>query len=62
MEGRCMKCRTQKKMKDIVMTKTKRGTYMARGRCESCGTTVCKVCSISEGDRAIATGEARRRF
>ena len=62
MEGRCMKCQTQKKMKNAEITQTSRGGFMAKGKCESCGTTVCKMCSKVDADKAIASGEAKKAY
>ncbi len=62
MEGRCMKCGEQKKMKDIEMTQTKRGGYMAKGKCETCGTTVCRICSKDNAEKAVADGEAKKAY
>ncbi len=42
-EGYCMKCKKKVQMKDVKMTKTKRGTAMAKGKCPNCGTTVCRI-------------------
>lgn len=62
MEGRCMKCSGQKKMNDIDMTKTSRGTFMAKGKCESCGTTICKICSKADGEALVSSGEAKKAY
>ena len=32
LEGRCMKCKENKAMKDFRMEKTQRGTFMAKGK------------------------------
>ena len=52
----------QKTMKDVDMTQTKRGGYMAKGKCESCGTTVCKICSKDNAEKAVADGEAKKAY
>ena len=62
MEGRCMKCKGQMAMKDVQMTQTSRGGYMAKGKCESCGTTVCKICSKDNAEKAMKSGEAKKAF
>ena len=62
MEGRCMKCGEQKSMKDINMTMTKRGGYMAKGKCEACGTTVCRIMSKDNALKSIDDGEAKKAF
>tara|TARA_B100002003_G_scaffold129098_1_gene119345 strand:+ start:340 stop:528 length:189 start_codon:yes stop_codon:yes gene_type:complete len=62
MEGRCMKCGEQKKMKDVSMTQTSRGGFMAKGKCESCGTTVCRICSKDNAEKAVSAGEASKAY
>jgi len=62
MEGRCMKCKGQMKMKDIQMTQTSRGGFMAKGKCVSCGTTVCKMCSKVDAEKAVSSGEAKKVY
>jgi endogenous inhibitor of DNA gyrase (YacG/DUF329 family) len=42
-EGYCVKCKKTVTMKDEKVSKTKRGTNMAKGKCPSCGTTVCRI-------------------
>jgi hypothetical protein len=45
LEGRCMKCKENREMKDIKMSQTKRGTFMAKGTCVKCGTNMAKILS-----------------
>jgi len=42
-EGYCVKCKKTVTMKDEKETKTVRGTTMMKGKCPSCGTTVCRM-------------------
>ena len=42
-EGRCMKCRMQKTMKDPKITKMKNGMYAAKGECPKCGTKMYRI-------------------
>jgi hypothetical protein len=42
-EGYCVKCRKKVEMKDIIETKTKKGTPMIKGKCPVCDTTVCRI-------------------
>ena len=42
-EGYCMKCKKSVSMLGVKMSKTKRGTPMAKGKCGKCGTTVCRI-------------------
>jgi len=62
MDGRCMKCQEQKVMADVMMTKTKRGTFMAKGKCGSCGTTICKIMSEADATKALGAGHAKKAF
>lgn len=43
--GRCMKCKENREMKDYKIEKTKRGTFMAKGICTTCGTRMAKIMS-----------------
>jgi len=42
-EGRCMKCRAQREIKDGKEVVTKNNMRMLKGKCPKCGTTVCKI-------------------
>ncbi|MFH1801639.1 MAG: DUF5679 domain-containing protein [archaeon] len=42
-EAYCVKCKSKKQMKDPKETKTKRGTNMMKGKCPTCGTTMCRM-------------------
>jgi hypothetical protein len=44
-EGRCMKCKENREMKDLKIEATPRGTFMARGKCSVCGTNMAKILS-----------------
>ena len=46
--GRCMKCKENKEMNNPKLEKTKRGTFMARGTCTSCGTKMAKILSADQ--------------
>jgi hypothetical protein len=45
LEGRCMRCKESREMKDIKMSQTKRGTFMAKGACVKCGCKMAKILS-----------------
>lgn len=67
--GYCMNCGKgnkeagkNKPMKDVQMTMTKRGGYMAKGKCESCGKGMCKICSKTDAEALMASGEAKKAF
>jgi endogenous inhibitor of DNA gyrase (YacG/DUF329 family) len=42
-EAYCVKCKKTVQMKDENETKTSKGTRMMKGKCPSCGTTVCRI-------------------
>lgn len=62
LKGRCMKCKEDKEMKDAAINQTARGGYMAKGKCCDCGTTVCRMLSKDNAEKAISTGEAKKAF
>jgi len=41
--GYCVKCKKKREMKNVSMTKTKKGVPMAKGICSVCG---CKMCRM----------------
>jgi len=45
LQGRCMRCKENREMKDVTLNKTKRGTFMAKGTCTKCGTKMAKILS-----------------
>ena len=64
-----MKCGKENKekgknkvMKDAQMTMTKRGGYMAKGKCPDCGTTLCAIMSKDKAEAAMKAGEAKKAF
>ena len=59
-EGRCMRCKAQKPMKDVQMTITSRGGYMAKGKCAECGCGMCRIMSKTDADKAVSDGEAKK--
>jgi len=62
-EGYCVKCKKKGiKMKDPVVTKTARGGFMAKGKCPTCGTTMCVMMSKENAEKAISSGEAKKNF
>jgi len=61
-EGRCMKCKEQKGMKDVKMTMTSRGGYMAKGKCSVCGCGMCKIMSKDDAEKAVSSGQAKKAY
>lgn len=44
MEAYCVKCKAKKEMNDPKAVQTKKGGWMAKGKC-ACGCTMCKMMS-----------------
>jgi hypothetical protein len=51
MQARCMKCKDNKDMKDIQIVKTKRGGFMAKGKCVQCECGMCKIMSKDQASQ-----------
>jgi hypothetical protein len=67
--GFCMTCGRKdkdagrnKEMKEAKMTMTKRGGYMAKGKCPDCGKTICAIMSKDNAQKAMDSGEAKKDF
>ena len=61
-QGRCMKCKEQKDMKNPEVVKTARGGFMAKGKCVDCGCGMCKIMSKDDAEKAISAGKAKKAF
>jgi len=61
-EGRCMKCKETKAMKDAQMTQTSRGGYMAKGKCVDCGCGMCRIMSKVDAEKAVSSGKAKKAY
>ena len=67
--GFCMRCGKENKeagkgkvMKDVKMTQTAKGGFMARGKCSICGTGMCALMSKDNAEKAVASGEAEKAY
>lgn len=61
--GYCVKCKKKGvNVKDATINQTPRGGYMAKGKCPTCGTTVCAMMSKDNAEKAIKAGEAKKGF
>ncbi len=49
--GYCVKCREKKTVKDAVVTTTKNGRRMGKGKCPDCGTTVNRFLPSEDKDK-----------
>jgi hypothetical protein len=62
-KGYCVKCKKKGvEMKEPKITQTARGGYMAKGKCPTCGTTICAMMSKANAEKAISDGEAKKAF
>ena len=53
----CVKCKEKGvTMNDPAINKTKRGGFMAKGTCGTCGTTLCSIMSKDKAEAAISSG------
>jgi NADH:ubiquinone oxidoreductase subunit E len=49
-------------MKDISITQTPKGGYMAKGKCPVCSTTMCRIMSKENALKAISDKVAKKAF
>ena len=63
-EGYCVVCKQKGvKIDNPVISKTSRGGFIAKGKCDKCKkTTVCRMMSKDDAEKAIAAGEAKKGF
>jgi hypothetical protein len=60
-QGYCVKCKKKGvTLKDAIIHTTAKGGFMAKGKCGTCGTTVCAMMSEANANAAIAKGEAKK--
>ena len=43
MEAYCMKCKEKKEMLDPKLGTTSNGKPITKGKCPSCGSTICRI-------------------
>ena len=62
-KGYCVKCKKKGvELNDAIINKTAKGGFMAKGKCGTCGTTVCAMMSKDNAEAAMASGEAKKNF
>ena len=61
-QGYSVKAKKKVDLQDPVIEKTKRGGYMAKGKCPETGITVCAIMSEEKAMKAIEGGEAKKGF
>ena len=60
--GYCVKCKKKGvQLKNPEIHQTAKGGFMAKGKCGTCGTTVCAMMSKDNADKAIKDG-AKKAF
>ena len=62
MEAYCVKCKAKKEMTDPKVNMTKRGGFMAKGKCPTCGTVMCRIMSKINAEKAIKDGSAKKDY
>ena len=62
--GYCVKCHEKGvKINNPIISKTKRGGFIAKGKCDKCKTTtVCAMMSKDNAEKAMASGEAKKGY
>ena len=56
-EAYCVKCKKKgQQMKDPEVVQTARGGYMAKGKCPTCGTSMCAMMSKDNAEKAVKSG------
>lgn len=58
--GYCVKCKEKgAELSNAEVTQTAKGGYMAKGKHEKCGTTVCAIMSKVNAEKAIEEGATK---
>lgn len=61
--GYCVKCNQKgQEMKDVKMTQTPRGGFMAKGKCTKCDCGMCAMMSKDNAEKAVADGDAEKAY
>jgi len=59
----CVKCKAKGvEMQAPAINKTARGGFMAKGKCGTCGTTMCVMMSKDNAEKAMDSGKATKAF
>ena len=57
--GYCVKCKEKVELTAPAIHKTAKGGFMAKGKHEKCGTTVCAMMSKDTADKAMEDGATK---
>jgi len=52
-EGYCVKCKQKVEMNDPVESLTKKGGKIVKGKCPTCGTTVCRMGGLPKEESSV---------
>jgi len=61
-QGYSVKAKKKVDLQDPVITQTKKGGFMAKGKCPETGITVCAIMSKDNAEKAILSGEAKKGY
>lgn len=58
--GYCVKCKEKdSELSAPAIHQTKKGGFMAKGKHEKCGTTVCRMMSKDDAEKAMEAGATK---
>lgn len=57
--GYCVKCKEKVELTAPEICQTKKGGFMAKGKHEKCGTTVCSIMSKENAEKAVEAGASK---
>ena len=57
--GYCVKCKEKVELTAPGIHQTKKGGFMAKGKHDKCGTTVCAIMSKDNADKALEDGATK---
>jgi len=61
-QGYSVKAKKKVDIIDPVISLTKKGGFIAKGKCPETGITVCAMMSKEKAEKAIADGEAKKGY
>ena len=61
-QGYSVKAKKKVDIQEPAISKTKRGGFIAKGKCPETGITVCAIMSKENAEKAIANGEAKKAY
>jgi hypothetical protein len=61
-QGYSVKAKKKVDIQNPTISKTKKGGFIAKGKCPETGITVCAMMSKEKAEKAIADGEAKKAY